>query len=326
MKKKVIIGIACVVLASLCYSITPILSNAALNGGLPAAFVAGTFGSGAVEIMGASAVRALSNESVVGISMCIACVLSLVNCIAAKKNPAVPVKTALQLCFFGGGAFAVTCLLISFAYLFIPAGMTIVLHFTYPVFVVLAGILFFRERITAVKLASLLAAIGGIALMSSASFRGEIRVIGIVLALLSGMTYAGYFIAGRRAVYSTLDTSVSNIYITGSAGVICLVIGLCTGRLQAPHDWFMWLILFLEALLGYVIGLRLLLNGIRLIGSAPASALNTLEPAFASLTSMIVFGETLGLTKALGIVLVLAAALISILTIGRQSSDDTETV
>lgn len=322
MKKNVIIGVACVVLASLCYSITPILSNAALNGGLPAAFVARVFGSDAVELMAAAPGRALSNESVVGISMCIACILSLLNCFAAKKTPIVHGKTVLQLCAFGGGAFAVTCLLISFAYNFIPAGMTIVLHFTYPVFVVLAGMLLFRERITAVKLVSLLAAIGGIALMSSASFRGEIRIIGIVLALLSGMTYAGYFIAGRRAAYSTLDTSVSNIYITGSAGVICLVIGLCTGRLQAPQDWFMWLILFLEALLGYVIGLRLLLNGIRLIGSAPASALNTLEPAFASLTSMVVFGEAIGLTKALGIVLVLAAALASIVTIGKQGLEE----
>ncbi len=40
MKRKHILGVLCVVLASACYGITPILSNAALNGGLPASFVA----------------------------------------------------------------------------------------------------------------------------------------------------------------------------------------------------------------------------------------------------------------------------------------------
>ena len=39
MKRKHILGVLCVVLASACYGITPILSNAALNGGLPASFV-----------------------------------------------------------------------------------------------------------------------------------------------------------------------------------------------------------------------------------------------------------------------------------------------
>ncbi len=71
--------------------------------------------------------------------------------------------------------------------------------------------------------------------------------------------------------------------------------------------------LFLEALLGYVIGLRLLLAGIRILGSTAASAINTLEPAFASITSMLIFGEAMGLFKGLGILLVLVGALISII-------------
>ncbi len=317
MKRKTLSGVLCVVLASMCYGITPILSNAALKGGLPADFVQRIFGEAAVPLMAISEARALSNESVVGFSMGIACLLSLIACLLGRRSPAVSGKQAWQLLLMGGGAFAVTCLLISFAYNFIPAGMAIVLHFTYPVFVLLASMLLFRERITPLKLGSLAAAIIGIVLMSAGGFSGQVRPLGIVLALISGMTYALYFLAGRNASYSQLDTRISNIYITGAACLLCLLMGAVGGKLALPADWFMWLILFLEALLGYMVGLRLLLTGVRLIGSTAASALNTLEPAFASLTSMVVFGETMGLLKGFGVVLVLLAALFSIIAIRR---------
>ena len=321
MKRKTLIGVLCVVLASMCYGITPILSNAALRGGLPADFVLRVFGEGAVSVMAADASRAMSNESVVGISMGIACVLSAAVCLIGGRRLRVSGKQTWQLLVMGGGAFAVTCLLISFAYNFIPAGMAIVLHFTYPVFVLLASLLFFGERVTPLRLCSLATAIAGIVLMSVGSFGGSIKPIGIILALISGMTYAAYFLAGKNASYSELDTPISNTYITGAACVVCIAAGLCGGRLSVPSDWFMWVILVLEALLGYVIGLQLLLKGVRLIGSSAASALNTLEPAFASITSMIVFGETMGLLKGSGVVLVLLAALASILALRKSGAE-----
>lgn len=321
MKRKTLLGILAVVLASMCYGITPILSNAALNGGLPADFVIRFFGENALPLMQANEARKLPNESVVAFSMGIACILSFINCLIARKSPKVQFKQAWQLVVMGGGAFALTCLLISFAYNYIPAGMTIVLHFTYPVFVLLASLLFFGERVTPLKLCSLAAAIAGIVLMSVGSFGGSIKPIGIILALISGMTYAAYFLAGKNASYSELDTPISNTYITGAACVVCIAAGLCGGRFSVPSDWFMWVILVLEALLGYVIGLQLLLKGVRLIGSSAASALNTLEPAFASITSMIVFGETMGILKGSGVVLVLLAALASILAL-RKSGEE----
>ena len=324
MKRKTLLGILAVVLASMCYGITPILSNAALNGGLPADFVIRFFGENALPLMQANEARKLPNESVVAFSMGIACILSLINCLIARKSPKVQFKQAWQLVVMGGGAFALTCLLISFAYNYIPAGMTIVLHFTYPVFVLLASLLFFREKPTVMKICSLSAALIGIVLMSEAGFKGDIKPIGIVLALLSGVTYATYFLAGRNASYNSLDTPVSNTYITGAACVVCLIVGLITGRLCLPSDWFMWLILFFEALLGYTVGLQLLLIGIKLVGSTTSSALNTLEPAFATLTSMIVFGETLGLLKGIGVVLVLLAAVFSIIAVGKHESRQPE--
>ena len=320
MKRKHITGIIAVVLASLCYGITPILSNIALKGGLPAEFVHKLFGDSA-GILCADASRALSNESVVGISMGIACVFSLLLCLICGKKLKTTGKQTLQLSLFGGGALSATLLMITYAYLRIPAGLTIVINFTYPVFVLIALCLFFKEKFTPFKLIPLITAIIGIGLISGKSFSGSIDPVGILIALASGITYAVYFIAGRNSSYASLDTSVSNVYITGSACIICIAAALITGRFAFPADFFMWAILVLYSLLGYVIGLRLLLTGIKLLGSATASALNTLEPVFASLTSMLVFGETIGLSEGLGMLLVLASAFTAVISLRNKKGE-----
>lgn len=170
------------------------------------------------------------------------------------------------------------------------------------------------------KFISPLLALAGIALISNASFSGSVNVGGVLIALLSGVVYAVYFIAGRESAYASLETPVSNFYITASACLWSLAAALILGRFCLPADSVMWIILFFEAFLGYVVGLRLLLAGIKLLGSVSASALNTLEPAFASLTSMAVFGEAMGLLKGCGVILVLAAAVIGILTLNREDS------
>ncbi len=316
---SVFFGVVCVILASACYGVTPILSNAALRGGLPRAFVQRSLGSlPFADSLIASPARAVGNETLVALCMGIACVLSLLSCLISRKRLGVSGRQLVQLSTLGGGALASTLLLITYAYLHIPAGMTIVINFTYPVFVLLAGILFFKEKASYALFTSLVFAIAGIALISSASFSGSVDIAGILLALASGVAYAVYFLAGRNSSYAALDTSVSNVYITGAASLLSFMVAAVSKRLTIPSDFFIWVLLILEAALGYIFGLRLLLRGIRILGSAPAAALNTLEPVFASLTSMLVFGEAIGVLKGCGIALVLLGALISILALKRK--------
>ena len=61
---------------------------------------------------------------------------------------------------------------------------------------------------------------------------------------------------------------------------------------------------------GYLVGLRLLLFGIRTLGSGTASMLNTFEPVMASVCGIVVLGETFSLQKGIGYALVLGAALL----------------
>ena len=312
-----VLGMILVILASMCYGITPILSNTALKGGLPEDFLMRVIGSAPAYAV-LDPAKAMPNESVVGFGMGIACVLSLLTCLIGGRSLKVTGRQLWHMAVFGGGGFTATMLLISYAYLCIPAGTTIVLNFTYPIMVAVISALIFRERFRPLTAVALALALGGIALISGVGASGSSALgndpgLGIPLALASGLAYAVYFLAGRHASYSSLDTSVANVYITGSAAVICFAIAFMTGRFRLPPNGFTWLVLLSSGILGYMIGLRMLLAGIRLLGSVTASALNTLEPVFASVTSMLVFGEAMTGMKLLGCALVLVGALISIL-------------
>lgn len=318
MKRNYIKGIISVLIASMCYGITPILSKFVLNGGMPATFVHNILGSSA-EILCENQARMLPNECVVGISMGIACIISLILCLVTKKSIKITKKQVFQLALCGGAARAAMLLLISYAYLRIPSGLAVIITFTYPVFVVLERSLFFKEKFTPTKLILLVMAVAGIALMSNDSIHGKIDFAGILLALMAGIAYSVYFIAGRDSAYTNLDSSVSNFYIALFACIVCFIVSIITKRIQLPADFVMWLILTSEAFIGNVIALRLLLNGIKLLGSATASALNTIEPVFVLLASMLIFDEKVGLLKGIGIFLVVLSAIIGICSMQHKA-------
>ena len=220
----------------------------------------------------------------------------------------------------------------TYSYGYVTPGVALILNFVYPVIVLVVSSIFFGERFSPLRALALALAIVGILLIAglvgsggaAVSYPGVDPAPGIILGLLSAVAYAAYFLAGRHASYYSLDTPVCSVYITGFSALICLAVALFTGRLMLPSTPFLWLMLLGEGALGMVIGLRLLLAGIRLLGSAPASALNTLEPVFVMLTSAIVYGSAMNAPKLLGALLVLAAALLSIAAMNEKKRERKE--
>lgn len=312
MNKSRLKGVAAVVLASMCYGVTPILTNIALKGGLPLDFARRIFGEGAPSFLTASSETAIPNESVVMLGMLLGCLISLITALISKKGKLlldVKPKALLSMTLLGGGTFAATMLLISYAYRFMEPGSVIVLHFSYPVIACAAAALFFGERFTVYKAAAAVFAAAGIYLVSG--FCGADSFVGPLLALLSAFAYAAYFLLGKHSAYADVDSSVSGVYITLGAAAAAFVAALVSGRLALPSNAFLWLVLAMSGLIGYLIGLRLLLYGIKVLGSGTAAMLNTLEPVMATLSSIAVFGESMGLMKGLGCALVLLGTIIT---------------
>lgn len=328
--KAAVRGVLAVAAASLCYGVMPIISKTLLSGGLPPEFAArleafiGRFTARPFtlpETMLQNELYALKNESVVGFGMLFGCLISLLLLALGSKRGGKPLlrslgqpaKSVLSMVLLGGFCLSSTMLLISYAYSYMSPGSVIVLHFSYPVLACVGGALFFGEGFGVKKLLSCALALGGVYLVSG--FSGASSPWGPVLALLSAVSYAAYFLAGRHSAYANVETSVTSVYITGSSAVVCLTASALTGggACVLPQTAFTLILLVLGGILGYLVGLRLLLYGIRTLGGGNASMLNTLEPVAATLFSMLVFGETLIPLKALGCLLILAAAIITVL-------------
>ena len=318
MNKARLKGVLAVVLASLCYGVTPMLTNIAIKGGVPFEFAARV--SAPASIM-ANPSFAMPNESVVAFCMLFGCLFALMGtAVSSKKGMGSPLRAgraeALSMALAGGGSLMATLLLISYAYLYMEPGSVIVLHFCYPAIACLTAALFFKERFSVLKGLAAGAAVSGVYLVSG--FSGAENAAGPLLAVLSAFTYAAYFILGRHGPYKNVSPSVSSVYITGAASLMGFLAALATGRLAAPATWFLWLVLALDGVLGYLIGLRLLLYGIRILGSGNAAMLNALEPVMATVMGVIVYGETVGAAKGLGCAMVIASAVIVVADTGRK--------
>ena len=72
-------------------------------------------------------------------------------------------------------------------------GMATVIHFGYPVFVLLGSLIFLRRRVPKLKIVCVGLCMIGI-FLSYAGSGGEAKPMGFVFALISGMTYAFYIL------------------------------------------------------------------------------------------------------------------------------------
>ncbi len=185
-----------------------------------------------------------------------------------------------------------------------------VLLYTAPIFVMLLSAALFRETITRKKLLALALAFGGCILVSGIGTNSRVSLPGLLFGLGAGVSYAMYSIFGRYAI----QRGYGSWTITFYTFLFCTVLScfLC--------DWQTVLPVAAQPVeLGWIGGLGLVTAfapyilyslGLEAIENSRASILASIEPVVAAVISVVVFRETLSLTAALGITLVLSAILI----------------
>ena len=105
-------------------------------------------------------------------------------------------KKILCVTVFGYG---ITALLLYSAYNYMPSGMATVIHFGYPVFVLLGSLIFLRRRVPKLKIVCVGLCMIGI-FLSYAGSGGEAKPMGFVFALISG--------SGRAAGYPCYEDDI----------------------------------------------------------------------------------------------------------------------
>lgn len=297
MNKNTLKGILAVLLASLLFGFTPMLTNSSLFGTLP-------WLQRGTEVV-------FTNESVVVFSMGFAGIFSMISALFQKKSLKIRPAELRDVSIFGGGLFCATCLLLSYSYRLIPVGTAVVLHFFYPVATCLISALFFREKLSPAKAVAALIAVAGIFFVSD--FEGVGNLLGPLLAVGSGVAYACYCIGIERSRSADIDPAVRGMYINFSSAAIAFVAALVTGRLMLPPNWVCFLSTVCEAVIGYLLAIRLIIYGIGKLGATSASVVNTFEPVMAALLASLFYNEVMDLKKIVGCAMVLSATFIIVL-------------
>ena len=205
--------------------------------------------------------------------------------------------------------------LLMFGYNYMTGGVTTVIHFTYPVFVMAISLIFFRERIKSSSVLSIVIALAGIYCLSvlggDASFiPGANKVLGVIIVLLSGLACGSYIVGVNRTRAHELPSLVFTFWLLLISSMFFFGISAFNGTLEmiaTPKQCFCFAGLTLVAT---ILSNITLVFSARYVGSTLAAILGAVEPTTAVLMCILLFGETLNAWIVTGIVLVFTAVII----------------
>lgn len=204
--------------------------------------------------------------------------------------------------------FATTPILLLTSYDFIPSGMAMTIHFVYPVFVLIGCFLFFKDKPNRIKTIGVVLCTLGIFLFFEHGQTSNSS--GILLAFLSGITYAFYVIYLDKSGLSNLKPFKLGFYLALVSSFELGVFALLTDSLDNSLNLFGWILCIVYSLLITVGASISFQEGVKEIGSQRASILSTFEPITSIVVGILVFSESFGVKTVIGIIMILTAVVL----------------
>ncbi len=190
---------------------------------------------------------------------------------------------------------------------FLDAGITSLLLYLYPSFVVLLSAVFLRRRPSGVQLAALALSLTGCV---TTFFRaGRYPAVGIGFGILVAMTYAAYLVVGERVLRGRKPVH-STAFIMSSAAAAYWSLTAISGTFRAPASPSSVLGLAGISIVATVIPIVTLFGAMQRIGASNTSLVSTVEPLMAVLMSALILGERFGIQQIAGGALIVAAVLL----------------
>lgn len=213
--------------------------------------------------------------------------------------------------------YGLTGVLLFSAYDHLSTGAVTILHFTYPIFVVLGDTFIFKERPSWIKILCIFLCISGVVL-----FTQDIALdgyLGFFLALSSGLSYAFYMVYVERTSLRTMNPFKLTFYMGLVSSFFILGLILVKGDLALDLGVLGWGVSFLMAGLTSLVGVSFFNYGIQTIGSQNASILSSFEPITSLLVGITVFSEPFSLRIGLGCLLILSSVVITAISEKRKN-------
>ena len=257
-----------------------------------------------------------------GLAWVIIAAIMAVKAVSHRESLRVTRRQFLTLTALGV-LFILSSLTLYLSFHFMPAGVASTILFTYPVMTAVIMLLFFRERLRWPTVAAILLSLVGVLLLYWGDAEGTLSLTGVILVLVSALTYALYIIVVDK---SPLDMSSFkiNFFVLLYCALGMAAFSLFSGQpLMLPPTPRAWLWVGWLAVVPAIMALVMMVYAAKYLGSTPTAILGALEPTTAVLIGIFLFGEPFSLRLLMGILLILAAVVIIVLAKNRPSHDET---
>jgi drug/metabolite transporter (DMT)-like permease len=206
-----------------------------------------------------------------------------------------------------GITMALSSLTLFYSYNYMEAGIASTMLFLYPLLVALLMGVIYREHISKVTGLSLLMATLGIVMLMFGKPGVVLSGVGVILVMISALTYAIYIIGVNKSAASQLSTLKLTFYVITFGALLYDVIVAVHGPLILPHNPWRWVNVFALALLPTVVSLVSTTIAIQNVGSTITAILGVFEPVTAVFFGILVFDERLTGREVVGIVMIMLA-------------------
>ena len=185
----------------------------------------------------------------------------------------------------------------------------VVLMYTAPIFVMAYSVAFFGEKLTKLKLISVLGMLVGCALVSGIVGGLKWSAFGIFMGFVSGITYSAYNIFTKIQMRRPCHPITATLYCLIFMACLALSVShpgeMVATAMQKPALLFPMLVAL--GICTCVLPYFLYTLALKALPVGTAAALGIVEPMAATVFSVILLGEPLGLFPAIGIILILGS-------------------
>ena len=176
-----------------------------------------------------------------------------------------------------------------------------------PIFVTLAGWVFWKRRVSGLFLVGMCVAIAGMFILVGPNFFvGGTRLLGDALGALTAVFYAGYFLAIKVARDSGASTARLMAWSTTVTAILLLPVALLSPQPMLPPTAASWAVMLGLALVTQIAGQGLIAYAFAHLTASLSSVSLLIQPVVATFVAWLLFHEAVGVAQCVGGVVVLA--------------------
>jgi len=181
-----------------------------------------------------------------------------------------------------------------------------------PIFVTLAGWVFWRRSVTGTFLAGMVLALAGMFILVGPNFStGGTRLLGDALGALTAVFYAGYMLAIKSARDARASTVRLMAWSTTITAIALLPVAYLSPQPMLPSTAGGWWVLAALAVVTQILGQGLIAYAFAHLPASLSSVSLLVQPVMATLFAWVLFKEPVGAAQYLGGAVVLGGIWLS---------------